>query len=51
MIDTNNLGRFLAAAVVLTITPGPAVLYLVTRSVSQGRAPESYRVLAWPVAG
>jgi threonine/homoserine/homoserine lactone efflux protein len=38
MIDTSNLGLFLAAAVALTVTPGPAVLYIVTRSVSQGRA-------------
>lgn len=38
IIDTSNLRLFLAAAVVLTVTPGPAVLYIVTRSVSQGRA-------------
>ncbi len=30
-------GLFLAAAVALAVTPGPAVLYIVTRSVSQGR--------------
>src|SRR5207244_5641172 len=28
---------FVIASVVLAITPGPAVLYIVTRSVSQGR--------------
>lgn len=28
---------FLAASVVLAVTPGPAVFYIVTRSVSQGR--------------
>jgi threonine/homoserine/homoserine lactone efflux protein len=28
---------FLAASVVLAVTPGPAVLYIVTRSLSQGR--------------
>jgi threonine/homoserine/homoserine lactone efflux protein len=28
---------FLAASLVLAVTPGPAVLYIVTRSVSQGR--------------
>lgn len=38
MIATANLGLFVAAAVVLTVTPGPAVLYIVTRSISQGRA-------------
>ena len=29
---------FLVAALILAVTPGPAVLYIVTRSVSQGRA-------------
>ena len=38
MIDTSRLAFFLAAALVLTVTPGPAVLYIVTRSISQGRA-------------
>ncbi|MCC6803996.1 MAG: LysE family translocator [Anaerolineae bacterium] len=32
-----NLPIFLAAALVLAVTPGPAVLYIVTRSVDQGR--------------
>ena len=32
-----NLEVFLAAALLLAISPGPAVLYIVTRSVSQGR--------------
>lgn len=32
-----NLPIFLAAALVLVLTPGPAVLYVVTRSVDQGR--------------
>jgi threonine/homoserine/homoserine lactone efflux protein len=35
--DASMLGLFVAAAVVLLITPGPAVLYIVTRSVEQGR--------------
>src|SRR5262245_26955028 len=35
--DAAHLGLFVAAAVVLAISPGPAVLYIVTRSVSQGR--------------
>jgi threonine/homoserine/homoserine lactone efflux protein len=29
---------FLVAALILAVTPGPAVLYILTRSVSQGRA-------------
>lgn len=32
------LGFFLAASLLLAVTPGPAVLYIVTRSLSQGRA-------------
>jgi threonine/homoserine/homoserine lactone efflux protein len=38
MIDAGHLGLFAAAALALAITPGPAVLYIVTRSLSQGRA-------------
>lgn len=32
------LTAFLAASVVLAVTPGPGVLYIVTRSLTQGRA-------------
>ncbi|MPZ39970.1 MAG: LysE family translocator [Rhizobiales bacterium] len=32
-----NLGLFIGAALVLLLTPGPAVLYIVARSVEQGR--------------
>src|SRR6187397_1536210 len=32
-----GLGLFVAAALLLLITPGPAVLYIVTRSMDQGR--------------
>ena len=35
--DTAGLGVFVAAALLLLITPGPAVLYIVARSVDQGR--------------
>lgn len=31
------LGAFVAASLVLAVTPGPAVFYIVTRSVAQGR--------------
>ena len=37
MIETPTLGVFAAAAFLLLMTPGPAVLYIVTRSVEQGR--------------
>jgi threonine/homoserine/homoserine lactone efflux protein len=37
MPDVTSLWLFVAAALVLAVTPGPAVLYIVTRSVSQGR--------------
>jgi len=36
--DWGSLGVFAAAALLLLITPGPAVLYIVARSVDQGRA-------------
>ncbi len=32
-----SLGLFMAAALVLLLTPGPAVLYIVARSIDQGR--------------
>jgi threonine/homoserine/homoserine lactone efflux protein len=38
MPDVRNLQLFVVAALVLAITPGPAVLYIVTRSITQGRA-------------
>src|SRR5262245_7905406 len=38
MPDLRNLQLFVIAALALAITPGPAVLYVVTRSVTQGRA-------------
>jgi threonine/homoserine/homoserine lactone efflux protein len=38
MPDQASLALFVTATAVLTIAPGPAVLYIVTRSVSQGRA-------------
>jgi threonine/homoserine/homoserine lactone efflux protein len=36
--DPTLWGLFVAASVVLLLTPGPAVLYIVARSVEQGRA-------------
>jgi threonine/homoserine/homoserine lactone efflux protein len=38
MPEVNGLWLFVGAAVALAVTPGPAVLYIVTRSISQGRA-------------
>jgi threonine/homoserine/homoserine lactone efflux protein len=37
MFDLPNLPVFLLAALILLVTPGPAVLYIVARSVDQGR--------------
>ncbi len=37
MPPISNLSLFLAASLALLLTPGPAVLYIVTRSVDQGR--------------
>jgi threonine/homoserine/homoserine lactone efflux protein len=38
MPDPHALLLFVAAALVLLLTPGPAVLFVVTRSIQQGRA-------------
>jgi threonine/homoserine/homoserine lactone efflux protein len=38
MPDTATLAVFAVAAVTLLVIPGPAVLYIVSRSVAQGRA-------------
>src|SRR5262249_20593341 len=35
--DPSTLGVFFGAGFVLLMTPGPAVLYIVTRSIEQGR--------------
>jgi len=35
--DPASLGIFVVAALVLLLTPGPAVLYIVARSIDQGR--------------
>jgi arginine exporter protein ArgO len=35
--DLPSLGVFVAAALLLLVTPGPAVLYIVARSIEQGR--------------
>lgn len=37
MLDGSNLTVFIIAAVVLLLIPGPAVLYIVARSIEQGR--------------
>jgi len=36
MLDSARLGVFIAASLVLLVTPGPAVVYIVTRSIDQG---------------
>ena len=38
MPDAETLALFAVAAITLLVIPGPAVLYIVTRSVDQGRA-------------
>jgi threonine/homoserine/homoserine lactone efflux protein len=37
MPDVSRLEVFVAASIALLLTPGPAVLYIVTRSIEQGR--------------
>src|SRR5262245_29113432 len=37
ILDPTSLGIFALAALALLLTPGPAVLYIVARSIDQGR--------------
>ena len=37
MLNQPNLPVFVLAALALLLTPGPAVLYIVARSLDQGR--------------
>jgi threonine/homoserine/homoserine lactone efflux protein len=37
MLDTSRFGLFVAAAILLAITPGPGMLYVLTRSLKGGR--------------
>lgn len=37
MPETTSLAFFLISSIILLLTPGPAVLYIITRSVNQGR--------------
>lgn len=38
MLDTAKFGLFLTAAILLAITPGPGIFYVLTRSLKGGRA-------------
>ena len=46
MFNLPNLPVFLLAALILLLTPGPAVLYIVARSLDQGRLAGSVSVLS-----
>ncbi|MBV7336648.1 LysE family translocator [Chloroflexi bacterium TSY] len=46
MLDVSTIVLFSAAALVLLIIPGPAVLYVVARSIDQGRVAGFVSVLA-----
>ena len=53
--EWSSLGLFMIAALVLLLTPGPAVLYIVTRSIDQGRRAGLVSVLGytwapWPTS-
>src|SRR5688500_8079835 len=38
MVSGANLAVFLAASIVLIVTPGPDMLYVIARGIAQGRA-------------
>ena len=46
MLELDTFMLFILAAVLLLITPGPAVIYIVARSVSQGTLADW-----WPRSG
>lgn len=46
MLNTDRLPLFIFASIVLLLTPGPAVLYIIARSVDQGRAAGLVSVLS-----
>jgi threonine/homoserine/homoserine lactone efflux protein len=43
MLNLDRLPLFVFASIVLLLTPGPAVLYIIARSVDQGRAAGWFR--------
>ena len=45
MFGTHGLGLFLAASFIVWITPGPDTMYIVTRSVTQGRRAGIFSVI------
>jgi threonine/homoserine/homoserine lactone efflux protein len=51
MPDTSTLLVFALAALALIVIPGPAVLYVITRSIDQGRAAGFVSVLGIAVGG
>jgi threonine/homoserine/homoserine lactone efflux protein len=51
MPDATSLALFAAAALALAVVPGPAVLYIVTRSVDQGRTAGLVSALGIAVGG
>jgi threonine/homoserine/homoserine lactone efflux protein len=51
MMVPSDLSLFVVAALILAVTPGPAVLYIVTRSVSQGRSAAERYVAACVYVG
>ena len=46
MIEPSRLYLFMGAALILLLVPGPAVLYITTRSATQGRLAGLVSVLA-----
>jgi threonine/homoserine/homoserine lactone efflux protein len=51
MLDPSRLPLFIAASLSLLLIPGPAVLYIVTRSIDQGRVAGVVSVLGIEVGG
>ena len=51
MPDMASLGLFLTAALLLAITPGPGIFYVLTRSIRGGRREGMQSALGTSVGG
>jgi threonine/homoserine/homoserine lactone efflux protein len=51
MLELSQLGLFVTASLVLLLTPGPAVMYIIARSVDQGRLAGLVSVVGIEVGG
>lgn len=49
MFDTTQIIMFLSASIVLAVTPGPDILYVLTRGITQGRKAALFAALGFNI--